>query len=280
MRFSCVSIITKFNSPEAANVAQSLGDFLRSRGINVLHTGALPKTVIGVKSSSHNEIKADLIVVVGGDGTIMRTAEVVGETPILGVKVGALGFLCETTPESAKDALENILAGKFYLEYKTKLAPRYNDLNLPDALNEVLITTSKSSKILSLMVKKDGVLLHHGKADGIIVSTPTGSTAYALSAGGPIIDPKLDVLEIVFICPLSSGIRPMIFPASSSLEITVLPEGFTGIVVLDGQTTAELEYDKPITIKKSEKKAVFIRVNKSEFFYQRIREKITCGYEV
>ena len=279
MRFSCVNIITKFNSQEAANVAQGLGEFLRSRGIEVLHTGALPKTVIGAKSSSPNEIKADLIVVVGGDGTIMRTAQVVGETPILGVKVGALGFLCETTPELAKDALEKVLAGKYYLEYKTKLTPRFEGLKLPDALNEVLITTSKPSKILSLMVKKDGVLLHHGKADGVIVSTPTGSTAYALSAGGPIIDPKLDVLEVVFICPLSAGIRPMIFPVSSSLEITVLPEGFEGIAVLDGQTTAELEYDKPVTIKKSEKKAVFIRVNNSEFFYQRIREKITCGFE-
>lgn len=277
LKFSRVGLVTKPNSPVASTVSIELGKYLESQGLLVVHTGQVGR-LAGDIVPSIGEMNADLIVVVGGDGTVMRTAQQVGETPLLGVKVGALGFLCETTPDSAKQALERVLSGRFYLDNKTKLRVTYKDLVLPEVLNEAVVTTMKPSKILSLLVLKDGEPIHKGKADGVIVSTTTGSTAYALSAGGSIIDPKVDMLEVVFICPLSAGLRPLIFPCSSSVEIKILPEAASGMVVLDGQTAQEVEYEVPILIRRSEHPAIFIRTNPPGF-YSRIREKIK-GLEI
>jgi NAD+ kinase len=277
LKFSRVGLVTKPNSPVASAVSLELGKYLESQGLLVVHTGMVDR-LSGETVPSITDMAADLIVVVGGDGTVMRTAQQAGVTPLLGVKVGALGFLCETTPDSAKQALERVLSGRFYLDHKTKLKVTYKDVALPDVLNEALVTTSKPSKILSLLVKKDGEPIHRGKADGVIVSTTTGSTAYALSAGGSIIDPQVDVLEVVFICPLSAGLRPLIFPRSSSIEINILPEAASGMVVLDGQAAQEVDYDVPLLISSSEHPATFIRINPPGF-YGRIREKIK-GLEV
>ncbi len=278
MKITRIGLVAKLKSPEASKVALDIGKFLKSKGCDIVYIGDLAQ-MAGSKATPLDKMAADLAVVVGGDGTVLRTAQKVGETPILGVKVGALGFLCETMPETVKDALEKVLAGRYYLEHKTKLKVKYKDLDLPDVLNEVLVTTSKPSKILSLSVLKDGAPLHRGKADGVIISTTTGSTAYALSAGGPIIDPQLIVMEVVFICPLSAGLHPIIFPSSSTIEVRILPEAASGIVVLDGQTTAPMDYDVPVLVERSEKSAVFIKVKPPEF-YKRIREKIKLGLEV
>jgi len=278
LKISRVGVVAKLNSPEASRVSLDSGKFLKSKGVEVLYTGDLAH-MAGRRPTPIEKMAVDLVLAVGGDGTVMRTAQKVGETPILGVKVGALGFLCETTPETVRDALERVLSGRFYLEHKTKLRVKYKDLNLPDVLNEVLVTTSKPSRILSLSVLKDGAPLHRGKADGVIISTTTGSTAYALSAGGPIIDPRLDVMEVIFICPLSAGLRPIIFPSSSSIEVRTSPDAAPGIVVLDGQTTIPVDHDVPVLVERSEKSAVFVKVNPPEF-YKRIREKIKLGLEV
>lgn len=278
MKISRVGVVAKLNSPEASKVSLDIGKFLKAKGVEVLYAGE-PAHMAGKKATPIEKMAVDLVLAVGGDGTVMHTAQKVGETPILGVKVGALGFLCETTPETVRDALERVLSGRFYLEHKTKLKVKYKDMNLPDVLNEVLVTTSKPSKILSLSVLKDGAPLHRGKADGVIISTTTGSTAYALSAGGPIVDPQLDVMEVVFLCPLSAGLRPIIFPSSSTIEVRILPEAASGIVVLDGQTTAPMDYDVPVLVERSDKSAIFVKVNPPEF-YKRIREKIKLGLEV
>ena len=277
MKISRIGIVTKNNSPVASRVSQEISKFLQSSGLDVLHTGEV-EGMGGATIPSIENMNADLLVVVGGDGTMMRTAQLAGETPIRGVKVGALGFLCETTPDNANDALEKVIAGKFYLEHRTKLKVSYLDSALPDVLNEAVVATSKPSKILSLVVLKDGEPIHKGRADGVIISTTTGSTAYALSAGGPIIDPKMDLIEVIFICPLSAGLRPLIFPCSSRIEVRIMPDAALGMVILDGRTIQELTYDVPVVIERSEHSTVFVRISPSSF-YKRIREKIK-GLEV
>lgn len=273
MRISRVGIVTKPKSEEASTIAKKIVAFLEGKG---LETFPFP----GRKEGAGRKVaRADLLVVVGGDGTVMRAAQLSSGIPILGVKVGALGFLCETVPEYATESLEKILAGEYFLEHKTKFKVGYKDKELPDVLNEVLVCTSKPSKIMSLLVAKDGEPIHKGKADGVIVSTATGSTAYALSAGGPIIDSKLDIMEVVFICPLAAGLRPLILPSSSRVEIRALGDAARGILVLDGQLALELDYDVPISIKRSDRSAVFVRVNRPDF-YRRIREKTKTGFEV
>lgn len=275
MRISRVGIVVKPSSEQASAVAQDISAYLEGKGVEPFLIDGGADGLRKAKAAS----RTDLLVVVGGDGTVMRTAQHSVDTPILGVKVGALGFLCETVPDLAVASLERMLAGEFYIEHKTKFRVGYGSKKLPDVLNEALVCTSKPSKILSLAVTKDGEPIHRGKADGVIVSTATGSTAYALSAGGPIIDTGLDIMEVIFICPMAAGLRPLVLPSSSRVEMTVLPDAASGMLVLDGQFATDLDFGRPITVERSDNKAVFMRVNKPDF-YRRIREKTKTGFEV
>jgi NAD+ kinase len=269
---SRATIIRKPNSPEAEAISKDLGNFLLSRKINVEYEDVLRDSLI-------DKARADLIIVVGGDGTIMRALRRTSSVPLLGVKVGALGFLCESTPEDAKQVLEKILSGNYYLDFRTRLSIHYKGKRFYDVTNEAVVASSKPARILSILLSKDKTTIYRGKADGIIVSTTTGSTAYALSAGGAVIDPALEVMEVVLICPLSTGVRPLILPISSNLEISLLPEGSQGILVLDGDEVSSVDYGSPVVISRSENPAVFIRVNPPDF-YRRVREKTRIPLEV
>lgn len=278
MRISRVGIAVKPESDQASEAARDIAAFLHGKGVETFPFAVPPK---GAGNGRRGAVgtSADLLVVVGGDGTVMRAAEHSADVPILGVKIGALGFLCETTPDRANASLEKILAGECFLEHKSKLKVSYGKHVLPDALNEALVCASKPSKVMSLMVMKDGEPLHKGRADGVIVSTTTGSTAYALSAGGPIIDSQLDIIEIVFMCPLASGLKPLVLPSSSKVEITVMPEDSPGILVVDGQLALDLDFGKPVAVERSGRGAVFVRVSRPDF-YRRVREKLKTGLEV
>jgi NAD+ kinase len=277
LTISLVGIVVKPRSEQASEASRNIMTFLQGKGVETFPF-SLPSNGKG-SGQSKSEKKADLLVVVGGDGTVMRAAELSTDVPILGVKIGALGFLCETTPDRANASLDKILAGEYFLEHKSKLKVSYGKRILPDALNEVLVCASKPSKVISLMVVKDGEPLHKGRADGVIVSTTTGSTAYALSAGGPIIDSQLDIMEIVFMCPLAAGLKPIVLPPSSKVEITVMPEDAPGILVIDGQLSIDLDFGKPVAVERSDKAAIFVRVSRPDF-YRRVREKLKTGLEV
>ncbi|MEN3050780.1 MAG: NAD(+)/NADH kinase [Candidatus Methanosuratincola petrocarbonis] len=277
MRISRVGIVAKPNSEEAARVATDVGCFLSSKGVEVIRPAEMTKES-GFGPNPTAAISADLIVVVGGDGTIMRTAQMVESMPILGIKVGARGFLCETVPEEAVATLTRVLEGKTYLEYKTKLSVDFKGRRLPDALNEVLVTSARPSKIIRFSVSADGKPIHRGMADGVIVSTTTGATAYALSAGGPLIDPGLDVIEVVFVCPLHHGVRPIILPPSARVEITLLPGSSRGLLILDGQVSVDLEDGEKILVEKSRTPAVFLRTAPVDF-YEKVRKSLNMGFE-
>lgn len=274
---SRVAIVAKPNSEEASRVALDVGRFLSSRGIEAVYSPemAVPHSC---KSASLEDASADLVVVVGGDGTIMRTSQRIGSTPILGIKVGALGFLCETIPEEAINTLNRVLEGKTYLEFKTRLSVVYKGAHLPDVLNEALVTSGRPSKIVRFSVSANGRHVHRGMGDGIIVSTTTGATAYALSAGGPLVDPDVDIIELVFVCPLHYGIRPIIFPSSTKIGIEVLPGSSGGLLVLDGQTSVNLEECEPVVVERSKTPAVFLRTTPTDF-YGKVRKSLNMGFD-
>lgn len=278
MKISRIGIVAKARSEEATTVASEIGEFLLARGIEVTRSPEMPE-IGGGRVSPPEEMAVDLVVVVGGDGTVMRVAQRVCGTPILGVKVGALGFLCETTPEQALETLGRVLEGRTYLEYKTRLSVTYGEASLPDALNEVLVTCVRPSKIMRLSVSADGQPVHRGMADGVIVSTTTGSTAYALSAGGPLVDPGLDVLELVFICPLNRAIRPILFPTSTRIEVKVLPGASSGVLVVDGQASVDVEEGKPISVERSRYPAAFLRTSPPNFF-ERANKILNLGFDI
>ncbi|MCC6012956.1 MAG: NAD(+)/NADH kinase [Candidatus Verstraetearchaeota archaeon] len=263
-------IIHKQKSQEAEKISRNIGNYLELNNISV-------KYVVLDDIDKIDKNDADLVIVVGGDGTIIRTIHKVEEIPILGIKYGAIGFLCETTPENAKNTIDKILAGNYYLDKRTLLNVEYLGKNYT-VVNEVLLTASKISKIISFSIFKNEKLVYSGKADGIIVSTVTGSTAYAFSAGGCIIDPELDLIEVIMICPLSIVARPFLFPISCKLKILLQKNDYDGLLIVDGDEVCKVNYDEPIKIEKSNKSALFIRTEPFDF-YKRIKEKIALSME-
>ncbi|MDH5807294.1 MAG: NAD(+)/NADH kinase [Candidatus Methanomethylicaceae archaeon] len=259
-------IIYKHTSKEAEQIGKSIGEYLILKNIDI-------ELISLNKVNLIDKNQADLVIVIGGDGTIVRASHKINEVPILGIKFGTLGFLCEALPENFKIVIDKILSGNYYLDVRSMLNVKYMEEKYY-ALNEALITSSSPSKVLSLSLLKNGNIVYKGRADGIIVSTTTGASAYALSAGGAIIDPWLEAIEAIFICPLTVALRPFIFPLSSKIEIILHEDGQNGILIIDGDEVCKLRNGVPITIEKSEKSTIFIRIEPYDF-YSRIKNKLT-----
>lgn len=218
----------------------------------------------------------DLFLTVGGDGTILYTQQLT-DKPVFGVNAGAIGFLAEVDPAHALDALEQIRAGKHIVEERHKLAVHLGDERLPDAVNEATLQTRRIAKLIRFTVKVDGEELDTLRGDGIIVSTPTGSTGYAMSVGGPLVHPKVPGTILAPIAPFKLAARPWVVPASSKIEVTLLErDSAQGVqqakVVVDGQHGFDVDTGATITITQSRKQARFVRLGST--FYERVRVKL------
>lgn len=262
---SKVAIVHKPASLEAEKISKEIEEYLKLKNIHIECKELNNFDYI-------DESQADLVIVIGGDGTIIRASHKVNDVPILGIKVGTLGFLCETNPQNAKSVISKILTGEYYFDIRSMLDVKYMDKSY-SVLNEALIISSVPSKIIYLSLSKDGIIIHKGRADGIIISTSTGASAYALSAGGAIIDPWMDIIEVVFICPFSIALRPFIFPLSSKIEITLHNHDLHGKLILDGDEVCMILDEKPVFIEKSKKQVKFIRTEPYNF-YERIKDKM------
>lgn len=221
------------------------------------------------------EMDVDMVFVFGGDGTVLRTVRRLDgrEVPLAVVDFGTTGFMAELEPKMAKNFLKKAISGEYRIEERTKLRTSYGDVDLPDSLNETVILTSRPAKLFSFEISVDGEWVDQVFADGVIVATPTGSTAYSLSAGGPIIHPQAKNIVITTICPFRSWIKTLVVPDTSEIEIT--PTTIKKILVAtDGETQTHIESDNiTISIKKSPKKAFFAKTAEN-MFYRRIREKL------
>jgi NAD+ kinase len=218
-------------------------------------------------------MKTDLIITIGGDGTILRTCLTIPkpEPPILAINMGVRGFLAEVSPKEGLVALDKCLEGKFSLENYMKLASFVGETRLPDALNEVFVTSSAPAKILYAKIWKNSVLVGECRADGIVIASQVGSTGYSLSGGGPVLDPELDAFVLTPICPLTV-FHPIVFSTKSMIKIELLKPK-KAIVVLDGHLQKEVEPKrKRITIAKSEYETSFIRFK--EDFYHRLKGRL------
>jgi NAD+ kinase len=218
----------------------------------------------------------DLFVTVGGDGTILYTQQLT-DKPVFGVNVGAIGFLAEVDPAHALEALAAIRAGKHIIEERHKLAVRLGDERLPDAVNEVTLQTRRIAKLIRFTVRVDGEELDTLRGDGIIVSTPTGSTGYAMSVGGPLVHPRVPGIILAPIAPFKLSARPWVVPASALIEVTLLErDSAQGVqqakVVVDGQHGFDVDTGATITITQSRKMARFVRLGTG--FYERVRVKL------
>ncbi|MBQ6345727.1 MAG: bifunctional NADP phosphatase/NAD kinase [Methanobrevibacter sp.] len=222
------------------------------------------------------DFDCDMAVILGGDGTLLRAeAKMKPEIPVFGINMGTVGFLTDTEVQDTFTALDEILRGDYYKEKRTRLVVSHEN-NQYSAINEVVLMTNKPAKMLHFQIKVDGEIIDEVRADGLIVSTPSGSTAYAMSAGGPIVDPKVGGFIIIPICPYKLGARPFVVSDNSEITVKLLKKGKTAVFVMDGQRNEEAEYEEEIKFKKSDKDVYFIRTS-TKYFYKKVKEKLGEG---
>lgn len=227
-------------------------------------------------SESIFDFDCDMAIVLGGDGTLLRAqSKLKDETPLFGVNMGTVGFLTEIESEDTFKALDEVFNENYYKEKRTKLVVSHENHRYT-AMNEVVIMTNKPAKMLHFEIQVDGEIIEEVRADGLIISTPSGSTAYAMSAGGPIVDPKVEGFVIIPICPYKLGVRPFIVSDNSEIIVKLLKKGKSAVFVMDGQRNEEAEYQEEIKFKKSEKDVYFIRTS-TKYFYEKVKDKLREG---
>jgi NAD+ kinase len=280
--FRNVALIGKHNAPEIAEPLSRLGSFLLSRGLTVVVDSLTAEYLKGSPFQAMSLVDigraVDLAIVMGGDGTMLNIARTLSlhRIPMVGVNQGRLGFLTDLTLNNMLDTIATMLEGKFVTEERLLLAARVlrNDVEVYSgrAFNEVVVHRNNTSSMIEFEVRIDGEYLYNQRSDGLIVATPTGSTAYAMSAGGPIIHPGLDVLGLVPICPHTLSNRPIVVKGSSELEILVHRTGDIQ-VRFDGHTGYDLQlHDKIIVTRHPE--TVCLLHPAGHDYYNTLREKL------
>jgi len=272
------------NSGKAASRAlvQSAARLIQ-RSKRKLYCDAATAQLAGLKCDSFSGTaqlaeKVDLLLVFGGDGTILRVArDLAGsQTPILGVKVGGLGFLTTVQAPQLAAALKQIWEGDFQLDSRPLIQAtgKAQNKNLAEiALNDFVIGRGATSRLIELAVTVDGEELTRYRCDGLIISSPTGSTAYSLAAGGAIVSPDSEVLTLTPICPHTLSNRSVILPMDSVVQVTVLSERVDTILTGDGQVQIPLSTGDFVQVRKSKLSVRLLRLRGSSFF-QTLRQKL------
>lgn len=249
-------------------------EFLCNEGISV----PTPNGII-----SDNDFSADIAISFGGDGTLLRTASRIGSKPIpiLGINAGRLGFLTTTSNENIDFILEKIHSGEYCTESRALIEAVTvgGELsNYPFALNEIAVMKHDSSSMMTLEVTINGIDKITYQADGLIVATPSGSTGYSLSVGGPIISPAANVLALTPIAPHSLSTRPIIIDDNSVIDIKVCSRSHNFLIAIDGRNESCNE-DVAVTVRKAHYNQLIIR-SKEHSFIQNLQEKLMWGRDV
>lgn len=222
---------------------------------------------------------SDMLISFGGDGTLLMTARLAGDSgkPILGVNVGKLGFLTEVETKELEEAFERVSAKKFHLEQRMVLEARW-DSNVAYALNDFVLVRGETVRFIKIRTEVDGEFLNNYIADGLIVATPTGSTAYSLSSNGPILTPTLEAVIINPICPHTLTARPLVINSDRTIKLT-LESHDTVILTADGHEDAQIVAGQSVTIRQAKHKINLIRFGERNFF-EVLRSKLHWGEDV
>ncbi|MDO8466268.1 MAG: NAD kinase [Gallionella sp.] len=280
--FQNVALIGKHKAPEIAGPLLCLAAFLSSKGLAVVVDSLTAEQIESCPYPAMNLDEMantmDLAIVIGGDGTMLNIARTLSphQVPLIGVNQGRLGFLTDLTLENMQDSIAAMLDGKFVTEQRLLLSARVlrNDVEVFSGLafNEVAVHRNHISSMVEFEVRIDGEYLYNQRADGLIVATPTGSTAYAMSAGGPILHPSLDALELVPVCPHTLSNRPIVVKSTAVLEILLHRTGDIR-VRFDSHTYYDLQlHDKIIVTRHPEPACLLHPVGHS--YYHTLREKL------
>jgi NAD+ kinase len=280
--------VIKRSVPKATSLAIDCADWLEKRKCSVvvcdeskIFQGKRPE--IPHVPKEQLPATCDMVIVFGGDGTFLSIARqmIWKSVPILGVNLGRLGFLTEVKVEELYETLELVLKGQYQVQERSMLEAcvkrKGKELFCLPVLNDVVVGKSAIARVIDLQLRLDGVHVATLKADGLIVSTPTGSTAYALAAGGPIVHPRVGGTVIAAICPHSLNVRPLVIPEESSIEIELLQKDGDIMLTLDGQFGYELHLGDVISITKYKRHSVQVVQSPQRDYFELLRTKLYLG---
>jgi NAD+ kinase len=285
-----VGVVVKPNHPEALKTTCRLVEWLDAHGIKLFGTPELNHKSIENETHCTVEIveadrlaaSVDLIIVLGGDGTMIATSRMIGDydVPVLGINYGTLGYLAEFRVEEMFAALESIQTGDYRVDTRVRLAVdlvRGGEIFMHNrALNDVVINKSALARIIELEACMNGQLISGFRADGLIVSTPTGSTAYNLSAGGPVVYPSMNALVITPICPFTLSDRPIVVPDDALIELRLRTPNEEVVLTLDGQVGEPIYPGDRVLIRKSLTTFKIVQPTNRNYF-EVLREKLRWG---
>ncbi|MGO9603739.1 MAG: NAD(+)/NADH kinase [Candidatus Binataceae bacterium] len=264
-----IGLVVKRDQPHAVSLAQKLAHHIRSKRLIPFAEQEFA-AAIGAEPATREELaeRVDFFIVLGGDGTLLGVARLTAArgTPILGVNLGGLGFLTEVTVDEAMAALERVLKGEYEVDRRITLEVfvhrATHELRRMDrfvAVNDVVLNRGPLGRMLNLEVIADGQPFCTYRADGLIIATPTGSTAYALSAGGPIVFPTLGVMVMAPICPHTLSNRPVVLPDSFEIEIRVRASDHDATLTVDGQESSMVGTEDSIRVKRGSHGVALVR---------------------
>ena len=268
MGFRKVGVLWNSSKPEGLDTARRVLSVLKSKGVSYSVDENLSDT-FGEREHMDRISFSDceMLIVLGGDGTILRALDyaIPGDLPILGVNIGRLGFLCEVEHDDVEEDLCRVLDGGYAVDERMTMCIEGFDEQRFFALNEVVIDRSTPEvRILSLEYAANGTTVNHISGDGLIVATATGSTAYSLSAGGPILAPGLDCFVLTPICPHMLNVRPVVLSASDRITVRLTDDRNGARAVLDSRKLVPIQGE--IVIRRSKRNARFIRLHNRNYF--------------
>jgi NAD+ kinase len=266
-----LGFVSKPECPRCIEVIRFLSNYLKANGHDFVVESGTARDM-KVDGERVDRINADALVTVGGDGTALWALQKT-DLPILPIKVSSLAFLSEVDAADALGYITRYLKGEFEVEERARIKTTVNSKRLPDSLNEAVLKSMIISKIRWFGMYLDDDFIHNIRADGIIIATPTGSTSYSLSVGGPILDPKVKGFIISYMAPFTLSARSMVVPSQSTIRVVTLDKGKSIMLTLDGQEGIEVGFHDEISFTESEHPAKFIRFNSD--FYKNTREKMT-----
>lgn len=283
-QFPNIAILGRHDDSRVVEPMQVLTQHLTKVGINVLAADSLqldlPVTRVDEADLCDN---ADLVMAIGGDGTMLYASRLAREsgTPILGINRGRLGFLADVTPDEMIGSVDQVLRGDYSRDSRmlleARLVSQSGEESIAYALNDVVLKRRETGRMVDFLTRVDGDYVNTHAGDGLIVATPTGSTAYSLSCGGPIISPQLDAVVVVPVCPHTLTDRPLVIPAGQSIEVVLLERDETkASITVDGHAVGEIKPEDKLVISAAEKRITLIHPPGFDF-YGILRSKLFWG---
>lgn len=275
MAIKKIGICSRCDRPEVIEMVRKiLAHFSSKVQIFVSSPTAAVLGIEGIPVESMREEGVELLISVGGDGTALRNiAKMKDPLPVLGINMGTLGFLVDVEPRDAIETIEEVLYGFSYLE-RMRVDVFINGEMFETATNEIAIMSAKPAKIIQFQIHVNDCLLDDMRADGVVFATPTGSTAYAMSAGGPIVSPRVNAVVVVPVAPFKLSSRPWIIPSDSEITIKLSSPKKEAVIAIDGQKSYRIKPEDVVKLKKSRYPARFVKVLDT-CFYEKVQRKLS-----